>query len=386
MQHGGTQTTRYTSLDGLRGVAALVVLVSHALLTSPVLADAIHEGRPEDYSAGWWMTYTPLRLIWGGTEAVYIFFVLSGFVLTGPALKAGFSWAGYYRQRLPRLYLPVWGSLLFAAALLALIPRRTLEGASWWTNEHLPVPVHDALFDAVLLGPVSTLNAPLWSLTWEVWFSLLLPLYVLAARWTRDSALRAGLFLGGAFGLMALTALTGLNGFRFLPIFALGVLMFVHRETLFALGRKLDRVKGGWPALTAAALLLLVSHWLVQASDSMPARVVSGSLLIQVVGAALIVFVVLCWKPAASRFENQPIQWLGSRSFSLYLIHDPIVGAVAFLLGGQAHPLLTLALALPLSLAAAELFFRAVERPSHKMARRLGRRPGSTKAALTSAS
>jgi uncharacterized membrane protein len=73
---------RVRSLDGLRGVAALIVVVHHALLTSPTLARVNYGAVPGSvHGFLWWMTYTPLHLIWAGPEAVFVFFVLSGFVL-----------------------------------------------------------------------------------------------------------------------------------------------------------------------------------------------------------------------------------------------------------------------------------------------------------------
>jgi peptidoglycan/LPS O-acetylase OafA/YrhL len=65
---------------------------------------------------------------------------------------------------------------------------------------------------------------------------------------------------------------------------------------------------------------------------------------------------------------------LGRRSFSLYLVHEPIVVSVALLLGGRAPAPVTLAIALPFALAAAALFFRVVESPSHRFARAVSRR------------
>lgn len=81
------QTGRLPALDGLRGVAALVVVAFHVLLLSPSFADRAEAGpglRPADPS--WWLTHAPLYLLWAGQQAVFLFFVLSGFVLTLSAL------------------------------------------------------------------------------------------------------------------------------------------------------------------------------------------------------------------------------------------------------------------------------------------------------------
>jgi peptidoglycan/LPS O-acetylase OafA/YrhL len=64
--------------------------------------------------------------------------------------------------------------------------------------------------------------------------------------------------------------------------------------------------------------------------------------------------------------------WLGKRSFSLYLVHEPIVVTVAYLLGGRPSLWMELGLAIPLSLLAAEVFGRFVEQPSLHLARNFG--------------
>lgn len=357
----------------------MVVLIHHAMLTSPVIANAIDTHgqtgilRVETFSMEWWLTYTPLHLFWLGTEAVFVFFILSGFVLTAPVLRSGFSWSPYYRQRLARLYLPVWGSLLFAAAMVFLVPRSEIPGASWWTNSHQSVPFGEVLADATLIGSISGLNSPLWSLQWEVCFSLLLPLYILVAKWAKGSTAKTIVFVAALFVLMGLFAFVESNALRYLPMFGLGVLLFIHKDVMFSWAAKADKTRWAWPTMTAVCLLLLLSHWLLQASQAVPDVFVSASRLLQVMGAVLAVMIVLCWRTAARPFETSAVQWMGSRSFSLYLIHDPIVSTVALLLGGEASPLLTFVISLPIALVVAEAFFRAIERPSHLLAKRAGR-------------
>jgi peptidoglycan/LPS O-acetylase OafA/YrhL len=76
----------------------------------------------------------------------------------------------------------------------------------------------------------------------------------------------------------------------------------------------------------------------------------------------------------AQRFLTRPaVRWLGTRSFALYLIHEPVVTSLGYLTGRTPPLALFLLLAVPTSLLAAELFFRGIERPAHRLARRTGR-------------
>lgn len=367
-------TRREHSLDGLRGVAALIVLIYHAMLTWPVLDKAVGgEIQAVPYSWEWWATYTPLHIFWLGPEAVYVFFILSGFVLTGPALSSRFRWSSYYRKRLPRLYLPVWGSIVVAAIMVAIVPRQVEPGFSDWTNGHQGVSSRHALMEATLLIPVEDrINGPLWSLTWEMWFSLLLPLYIAVAYWARKRIRRAFLVVPALFLIMAASVATS-AALRFLPMFALGVLMYVYRDELRAFGRWIGARRCGWSWVIALSVILMTCHWMLQVFSAVPDAIVSASRLLQIAGAAMVIFVVLCWEPAKRTLNATSLQWLGSRSFSLYLTHDPVVSTVAIVLGPGTSPFLVLALALPICLVLCEVFFRIVEIPSQKLANWVGR-------------
>lgn len=129
---------RLRSLDGLRGIAALVVLVHHSLLVVPTMAVGYFGARPPGGTLSWWMTYTPLHLLWEGTEAVYVFFVLSGVVLALPFLRDRHQrWSGYYPRRLLRLYLPVIAAVILGTAIAVISQRRPHDAASLWL-QHRP--------------------------------------------------------------------------------------------------------------------------------------------------------------------------------------------------------------------------------------------------------
>ncbi|ARC58305.1 hypothetical protein AS850_14565 [Frondihabitans sp. 762G35] len=160
---------RFENLDGLRGVAAATVLLYHAVMVVPQFSDPEFTGRG---AGSWaWFDYSPLRIVLSGTEGVLVFFILSGFVLTLPVLRAArFPWRAYYPSRILRLYLPVLAAIAWCLLIIAVLPRESLAQAPGaYLQDHAePVTLLKIARDAVLLDGANTLNGPLWSLQWEV--------------------------------------------------------------------------------------------------------------------------------------------------------------------------------------------------------------------------
>ena len=388
----GAAAPRLASLDGLRGLASLVVLVCHTLLTVPRLGElAYHSGESAPGTWEWWLVETPLHVGWEGTGAVYVFFVLSGFVLALPFTRGAAAgpgrawrdprlWRAYYPKRLARLCLPVWGAVALAVAVWALVPRPT-TGSGWVDAMGAPVTWERIAGDLSLLFTDGLVIPPLWSLRWEMWFSLLLPLYLAlgfalparlrAPRWTVWAAM-AAVIVGGAFSNDGVL--------RDLPLFMLGVILAAHREPLAAWAARLGagprgraRSRWVWPALLAVGVAGMWLPWAVGTGS--PAAHWSWS-----AAALALVVVALHWGPAVRLLSGRAATWLGTISFSLYLTHEPIVVAAYHLVGPPAAGggLSALWISMPLgltgSLGVAAAFHRAVERPSHRVARWLGRR------------
>lgn len=368
------QSQRVHSLDGLRGVAALIVVINHVMVTGVTYANvADGRGRADQLSFEWWWSYTPLHLFWGGTEAVFVFFILSGYVLTGPTQKPTFTWLAYYPKRLIRLYLPVWGSLALAALSAALITREVKDGASWWTNLHGPLDIGSAVQSGLLLGHIDFLNNPLWSLAWEMWFSLLLPVYIAACVWAAKSLTRTGALVVALGFVMAGGSVVGSNALRYLPMFAFGILLYLHRERGRELGERITRTRGGWLLVGLVAVLLTTSYWIAQASPAIPGAAASLCRAAQVGGALLFVFIALHCGSARRFLESWPLAKLGMISFSLYLTHDAVVISWTMLMGGSPPHWLTLLVVIPFSLGLGFLFYKVVEEPSKTLSEWVGR-------------
>ena len=356
-----SSSNRLESLDGLRGIAAVVVMLYHLSLVARPFLDTGREG-----DAWWWLTETPLKVFTAGTEAVLVFFVLSGVVVALPALRSGFGWAAYYVSRPLRLYLPVWGSLAFAALLVAVVPRdvASVTEGSWLDDASAhTLSLSRLLGEATLLRASYDLNNVLWSLRWEVVFSLCLPLFiavgVLAKRyWVLAAALATALTVTGR--------LTGIDALVYLPVFFLGVLVAVRMPDLLDWASR--RSNRTWASLATGSLALLIASWLFRPLESViGAHVLWGLAAVGAVG--LIVLAV--GSPAVSGMLSAPVpRWLGRVSFSLYLVQAPIIGTLGFALGDRHWPLIV-ALGIPACILAAWLFNLAIERPSHALARRI---------------
>ena len=361
-------STRVTQLDGLRGIAALVVVACHVLSTLPGIGSAVSGNRSAGLNtAEAWAVFSPLHVLWNGTPAVHVFFVLSGFVLVLPFTRAGAAgkWAQYYAKRFFRLYLPAWASLAVAVGLMALIPRSASPLQSPWADIYVTDPsVGQVLKDGLLLLNASTINTPLWSLKWEVLFSLLLPAYVLIAlRWRRFWAVKIGLAL-----LLALAgALLDVEWLSYLPIFAVGAVLGAERERIRELTQSWPRFV--WFFVAAAGIFLANAEWIS------PEQPIPGVEAVVTVGATLIVLLFVSCRSAQRLGDTAAAQWLGRVSFSLYLVHLPIILAGVTLLRSVSLPL-ALAVSVAASLVIAELFYRYVEQPSHRLSMAVGRAVG----------
>jgi peptidoglycan/LPS O-acetylase OafA/YrhL len=310
-----------------------------------------------------------LHVLWAGQEAVLVFFVLSGLVLILPAARRGsMNWLAYYPSRLIRLYLPVVAAVALAIVLARIWPR-TADGAdSPWIQMHDEAPtVASAVRNSFLLNGTTWLNSPLWSLQWEVLFSLLLPLYAwITLRWGR----KYWLLIGVAFvALILLGETAGIAALRYLPYFGLGALIGVNLHQLDGVGGRLDRSRGGmllqWSIIVAGALLLTFRWW---PGTLLPAQLVWVAGVVTTIGAVVIVLVAVSLPRAQAVLSSRALVGAGTISFSLYLVHEPILVTLAVVVPPEAS-WLAFAAGIPLAILAGLLFYLTVERNTHRLAR-----------------
>jgi peptidoglycan/LPS O-acetylase OafA/YrhL len=232
---------RIDALDGLRGAAALGVVITHALLSSVPYAG--------------WYGHDWLYPLWLGPEAVKIFFVLSGLVLTLPvALGRELQPASYYVSRFIRLYFPVWGALVVAAILHRAAGWEGVPGASWWLNAHAyPMTVDEGARNASLFGAGGfQYFSAVWTLKWEVIVSVLLPLFVWVAakfrRWPITCAVVG----------LAVTATEASEYATYVPVFFLGCILAFHVTALRSWWVTAPALRG---AYIGGGIVLLTADW-----------------------------------------------------------------------------------------------------------------------------
>jgi len=370
-------TERIRALDGLRGLAAVVVILHHVLLVDNWFADALltFEAQPsDDWKA--WVYYTPLHIFFAGTEAVLVFFMLSGIVL----VKAfpGFSSLSlsYFVSRLTRLYLPIWGSIVFALLLTLARPDRVPPGISWWLlGNYQTITAEGVLTNTAELNTLlvesavlinytdlysNWLNSSLWSMKIEIVASVILFVFVLGSK-------RPLIFLAL---FVAVTFLFDLDPvlrqyLQFLMFFAAGAWLAVSKIR-----------PGRWAAdgLILVSALFFTVPWMLRGISS-PAASGSVELLFGLVAAIALGFGVLGDSSFKKLLETRAFQYLGSRSYSIYLVHAPVVTLVGFWvvnLTGSIQSWFTVApLAVVLALLAGELFHWLAEKPSLQLARKI---------------
>ncbi|MFZ4408604.1 MAG: acyltransferase family protein [Paracraurococcus sp.] len=356
---------RVRVLDSLRGLAALMVVLYHAWQTLPPgpLADGIRQA----------LLFTPFKAAVGARPAVILFFVLSGYVLAlALARGPGLTWGGFVLRRICRIWLPFAVSILLSAGLWWLLRPTALTGVHPWFNADpwSAAPDAQALWrHLAMLGDTHSahLNVVMWSLTYELRISLVFPLLLLAVlrlplrvllpgmlvlQLATDLTMRRlGLPLAPFFGDgWAGAVLTTLH---FVNCFVVGALLALRGEAVQA---ALARLPGwAWAGLWIAAMLLLG-----------PSIDYTCTL-----GAALLMALATGSARARRILEVPPLLWLGRVSYSLYLIHVPVLLVVVHGLHGLLPLEALLLLALAFALLAAEAMNRWVEQPSIALARRL---------------
>ncbi|MFF7886738.1 acyltransferase family protein [Streptomyces sp. NPDC020794] len=340
-------------LDGLRGLAALYVLLFHCwLLTMPRF--------PENSGPAWlgWLMY--------GRLAVVFFLVLSGFSLAISPARNGWHLGGvsrFLRRRAWRILPPYWAALALSLVVAWFVVPASHFGPPTGTS----VLVYGFVVQDVFTAP--TPNGAFWSIGVEAELYLVFPLLLLVRRRLGAVVLVAGVtLLVVARGLLAPNAspVEGVNWLtpNLAPVFVAGLV----GAGIVVAPEKVRRLPWHWlAALAALPVVALVvikgSVWTVDHYFWIDLAVAPAM--------TMMIAAVATGRPAVLMrlLATRPMRGLGDFSYSLYLVHLPIVMIVCrkmaphFVSPGLPAFWFTLTLALPASVLGAWLFAKVFELP-----------------------
>ncbi|PWU05295.1 MAG: hypothetical protein C5B51_14910 [Terriglobia bacterium] len=308
---------RVSELDGLRGIAILLVLFFHFTPASGPLFFLAHF-----FQTGW--------------MGVDLFFVLSGYLITGILLDS-VGHPHYYRNFIIRRSLrifPLYYACLVLYCFLTFFPTPIrvhdflgVGGASWYLFYlgNLKAFLQNAY-------PAAAILTPLWSLQVEEQFYLSFPFIVSAVSRRRLGVILAAsvlLALVLRIGLVAAMPANKLGTYLLMPCrmdaLAMGGLIAVAQREC---PEQLRRRWIGWLTACAAATFVLVclratvTPW----SDLMRTL---GFTAIDLAFAGLVVILVSWRRPfLLALCRTRPLVYIGTISYGLYLLHIPALTVV----------------------------------------------------------
>ncbi|MGB3555485.1 MAG: acyltransferase family protein [Jannaschia sp.] len=354
-------------LDLLRILAALVVVLGHA-------------GN---------LRFTDGDLLWVrdwtlAPDAVIVFFVVSGLVV-GRAATRDRTWQRYAFNRTTRLLSVVGPALLLTLALDAL--GRAIDPAAYPPRFYTDLPAAELLLRGLTfsqewrgVGPPVQLgsNAPLWSLSFEAAYYVLLgvALFVMG-HWAKATALAALAWLfGGSIQLLLPTWLAGLGLWHLIRAGR------VPQRRAFALALAILPIA----ALVAAklahldeSLLRAMPDWLAPVRHDHVFDFGQEALWNSVIAAALALHLLGMTRiaPALGDAATRAIRWWAGASFSIYVVHYPVMHLMDAALPEDIFAKTALFLVLPI--AAGLLFAQAFERTLPRLRRMVVEAGGTTR-------
>jgi peptidoglycan/LPS O-acetylase OafA/YrhL len=364
----GSGRNQLRFLDGIRGVAALYVVADHAAFY------ATDNFRREllpglSYYAVKWLAY--------GQFAVAVFIVLSGYCLMLPVAKSASGelrggTKGYFLRRAKRILPPYYVALTLTLLLLWLRPG--LPSGSQLNTA--TVISHFAMVHLVREEWNHAINSPMWSVATEWWIYFALP-WILLPVWKRWGA---SAMIAAAAIVAAVPSFWGKYNFEwarpwYLVLFAMGAAAadFGHSRWDRRGASTLERIS--LPVALGAAVVLslcfgLKRHlgaWYSPVIDSLQGTIAVG-FIVWLASDKKPTFLGNAQRRVRAFFESRSIHFLGVISYSLYLIHYPLLELLNSLvvqagITGMVRLLLVGGMGTAVAVLAAYLFYLPFERP-----------------------
>lgn len=316
---------RNETLDAVRGIAALMVVVGHC-------GGLTLFGLAEIPAFRW------LDILWHGESAVIMFFLLSGYVL---ALQLGSEAPPTYSQYLIRRVMRIWPAFAVTVVLswaLFIFNQIPVDAGPQHGTPRIPT-WSDLLSNLFMYGNEFAINPPVWSLYVEMRLSIVFPLlFMFTSRVGALGALLASLI--ASVGLSRVVHWPLPDFFISLASASRYIVLFVAGAVLAQVGNPVEKtftkmgskMKGFVLALSLACLLY---RFVIINGQVLP---LAG--YVRWCGVALL-FVFCLYSPGAKRLLGHRLPlFLGRVSYGVYLTHFPILLCAKRLTSGGSLTLL----------------------------------------------
>jgi peptidoglycan/LPS O-acetylase OafA/YrhL len=361
---------RLEELDSLRGLAALTVFCSHIYLVLN-----------ENFLMKILFEYGPLRVFTAGSEAVTLFFVLSGFVLSIPFItKKPFNYLSYFIKRLCRIYLPYLASFLLAIISWKLFYTKEIISLSNWFNMNWSqsVNLNTIVVHLIFVKTfMSNLNNVIWSLVHEMRISLFFPIIMFIL-------MRVNLIKGLLFAIL-LSFLSMIYYWQTSPSFA-GTELYVsiHYSAIFIVGALLARYKADisrkvstWKFQSKFALFLTGICFYLYAHPSFVLSIIFNEFSpfyrtvidswFTSIGAGILIMLSITSSFLSKILKNNLIIFLGKISYSLYLTHLIVLFSSIHIFYGVLPMWVILLIVITITLIVSSFMYYWVEKPAIKL-------------------
>jgi peptidoglycan/LPS O-acetylase OafA/YrhL len=369
-------TQRFDELDSLRGLAALSVVLLH--FESLWVGDAMLGSSPHQKHIVEFL----LLPFTTGNEAVVLFFVLSGFVLSIPAINLrAQTYPVFIVRRIFRIYVPYVAALILAVLGNLFFSGDVTRSQSFFGTWSSPVDWHLFMQHLIFVGEYNTdkFDPPIWSLVFEMRVSLIFPLLCAMVLRLRPgvSLILAACVSGVLIFTMYYLPSVGndqsyLATLHYAALFVVGIYLARQRVRISEKLRRFTKRGKIEIAIFSALVYIYAGYGLrIWAHRFTQYDLGRGADWLTALGASGIIVLSVNSGWCSRALHWSPIHSLGKMSYSVYLLHYIIMSLSVHLLYGKLPLLAILALALVVVIAVSWVFYRFVETPSIKMGRKL---------------
>lgn len=374
---------RIESLDSLRGIASLVVVIFHCLLSFNVFYQANYYSEFSNDLVKYF-TVTPFHTVWAGNEAVLLFFVLSGFVLSIPFFKGKqLDYTSYIIRRFFRIYVPYIIVMMVSVVLVTLFHEfKSVEGLSpTYENRWDHAVSLKAIVSYVLMlsFDINNVNGAVWTLFHEMKISLIFPLFIfIILKFNFLKGLSYALGINAGLYLLFNVAINFVGdniislmlawfkeSLYYCIFFIFGAVLSKYSNNLTILKQSTTLKKG---ILLLISLILINSQWVKVFLNVDNTKVTD---FISVAGILLLFALVIASKKLSDFLTKKPLLWLGKVSFSLYLIHIPILMLTTIFIGKFIPIEMAFVIVPFVCLILANFVYRFVEVPANNLGKKI---------------